>query len=371
MEALLTFDKASLDGLSDGVLLLDPQGAIVGVNRAGQPSLKFCIEMRERLAKEVAAANEGSLSLPAELALGESPTQGATATLCRNSRRGYALLVRPRRAAAARAAPQETPEASLLGSELLGQMKLVAAELQDFPVADADAAAARARARRLGTVLQQVTDLAELRQRDESFSDERFLLGGLLREMLPRLPRQRGDDRIRYAVEDIAESGAIYGNRRWVEQAMQTLLTRVAEGCPAGGQVRIELRQIGDFVVLTIGAGTDGQKLPFAPTPPARRQSEAHRGLALEICRRIVELHGGRIKLRTLSGAPSTGNAADDPIDTVTLTLPTGLPVADRSRASCTECRITTQAMQYARDLAAMMTVGQANADTTTGKPSP
>ncbi len=78
----------------------------------------------------------------------------------------------------------------------------------------------------------------------------------------------------------------------------------------------------------------------------------------MEICRRIIELHGGQMKLKAVSGSGDENEAASAALGSFTLTLPTGIPVADRSRVSCAECRITFQAMQYARDLAELMAQG-------------
>jgi hypothetical protein len=50
------------------------------------------------------------------------------------------------------------------------------------------------------------------------------------------------------------------------------------------------------------------------------------------------------------------GGDSSSLIESFTLTLPTGLPLHERSRASCTECRINLQTQAFAADVATLLT---------------
>ena len=363
METLLTFGKDELNILSDGLVLLDAKGVISGINRMPPACLKRVLENRARIAVWVADALKGSLSLPAAVELhegGSAPRGGEAggqrAMLCMNGRRGYALVIKF--APQADSPPIGTGLEALMGQEMQDQLRTTAELLRRFEPTGAEAAKLRRQAVKLESLLQDVAALAELRGRDQVFSEDRFQLAGLVRELVPQLPRQRGEDAIRYVVDDgIDNHGNLYGSRHWLQQALHTLLLRLAAGCAPRGQVRIELRQIGDFLVMT-GTATSPVRDPItfqAPQQAAPRSRVLKEsGLAMDICRRIIDLHGGKMKLNPVSGDTDSGIAGATAIESFTLTLPTGLPVADRSRVSCNECRITYQALQYARDLAEM-----------------
>jgi len=70
--------------------------------------------------------------------------------------------------------------------------------------------------------------------------------------------------------------------------------------------------------------------------------------------RRIIALHAGQLKLVTL--APEVGADPGNPaIESFTLTLATGQPAHERSRASCDTCPKAMQALAYAADLAQLL----------------
>lgn len=363
MNTLLTFGKEELNALSDGIVLLDAKGAITGINRMSPPSLKLVLENRARIAGWVADALKGSFPLPAavELQEGGLARHGAAAgvqrtMLCANGRRGYALVIRldPQ----ADSPSISTAMEALMGQDMQEQLRTTAELLRRFEPTGEDAAKLRKQAVHLESLLRDVAALAELRGRDNLFSEDRFALAGVVRELVPQLPRQNGEEAIRYVVDDgIGNQGNLYGSRRWLQEALHTLLLRLAAGCAPRGQVRIELRQIGDFLVMAgtaISPVTDA--VGFHPLPqrasPSRILKEG--GLTMDICSRIIDLHGGQMKLTPVSGDADNGVAGATALESLTLTLPTGLPVADRSRVSCNECRIKYQALQYARDLAEM-----------------
>ena len=71
-------------------------------------------------------------------------------------------------------------------------------------------------------------------------------------------------------------------------------------------------------------------------------------------CRRIIALHGGKLKLALLPMSASD-DASNPPIESFTLTLGTGQPVNERSRVSCGSCRHVLQEQAYAFDLSQLL----------------
>jgi hypothetical protein len=72
------------------------------------------------------------------------------------------------------------------------------------------------------------------------------------------------------------------------------------------------------------------------------------------MCRRIIALHGGQLKLAFF---PEGGadDASTAPMESFTLTLGTGQPINERSRVSCGTCRHVLQGQAYAFDLSQLL----------------
>jgi len=364
MKNLMTLDKTVCNSLADGIVLLDKQGVITDLNRAAHPFLKQCIESQAHLTDWVADASKGNLSLPAKVDLFDAGDDSSgtmrKTMLCLNGHRGFALVIQQQASVEVGVGHVSSDVTSLMGERLQAQLRVTAELLHRFAPTGPGADELRKQASHLDVVLREIATLAELGGRDKLFSEDRFLLADVVRDLLPRMPRQSSADAIHYVVDDgKCDQGANYGNRHWLEQALHTLLLRLAAGCPPNGQVRVELRQIGDFIVMAASSGAKplGSFFP-SPLRAFRGSDPKLGGISMEICHRIIELHGGQMKLKAVSGSGEENEAASPALGSFTLTLPTGIPVADRSLVSCAECRITFQAMQYARDLAEMMAQG-------------
>ncbi len=357
----LTLSTATMNLMSDGIILLDQKGRPREVNPAAQPWLRRCVEFTLKWARSIELVQAGSVTLPLVVDIdtaGEGPPP-ATVRLLKNGNHGYALLIRPMSAVLPTSARYPRSDfLALLGGEVRKEIARFSSRLHECQDSIAQSADLMQQANRLDKLLTEVGDLADLVQHDEVFADERLAVTDIVRAILPGLPRTNGEDTIRYVLTDSNGNLApVYGNQKWLGQALHTLLARLGRDCPEHGIVAIDLRQIGDFLVINGRAKAESAGWYAAPAATAAARSAD--SLEAEICHRIIELHGGQIKLRLIDKeAAQEGSEAIGPIESVTLTLPTGVPSGDRSRVSCAECRITLQSMQYARDLAEMMSAG-------------
>jgi signal transduction histidine kinase len=100
----------------------------------------------------------------------------------------------------------------------------------------------------------------------------------------------------------------------WVEgdalrltQIVSNLLNNAAKYTPAGGQIVVSGERSGDEAVLRIrdnGIGISHSMLPrvfdlFAQSNTARERTQGGLGIGLTVVRRLVELHGGRVAVRS------------------------------------------------------------------------
>jgi len=358
----LTLDKQALAKLTEGIVLLDDQGRPLTATRSSQPWLRHCIEIAPVLAGMIAESKQGALTLPAAVELridgeeaGDAPE---AAWLVANAHSGHALLIQPRLLGKTRALAGERRVLNLLGVGVREEISRLGAMLRECGQSAGAAAPTPIQSTHLDTLLGEISELADLHQRDQIFFEERLSLPALLREIIIELRRPGAKDSVDHVLEcsEAPPPGPVYGNAHWMKKALLTLLAGVEQGRPRLSHLKIHLRQFGDFVVL--GASVSSVRSDPAPvaraSPGAPQPAPPRQALRMSICRRIIDLHGGQLNLRMMAAEGAQADAGGA-VESFTLTLPTGLPARDRSRLSCAECRINYQAMQYARDLAKIM----------------
>jgi len=349
-----------LDRLQDGIIRLDPRGRIRGLNKAAQPWLRACITATPRITRWIQQSQEKSLALPAQVPLfkdcTQCPPESVQVWMDRDGDKGFVLvLIHEDPAAEATLPTAESPvdatsqraEAVLdmLGDAVRQDLRALRSALGLIREEVANQPALPQKIDEAMALLGDLTDLAALHQRDEAFSEERFGLAPLLTSMIPDLPGQNGLNPIRYVYHEGVNIGQVYGRRALLRQALYTLLYQLGMQTPPGYQVRIHLRQIGDFMVVSANIAID--RTPLPPGDPDSEESiiEPPR-LRMPLCLRILELHGGRLKYEY--SKPGV-------IESFTLNLATGMPAHDRRLASCHDCRVNQQAIAYARDLAGLL----------------
>lgn len=205
--------------------------------------------------------------------------------------------------------------------------------------------------------LEAFSALAELAEQDKVFVDERMDLLAVIEEAGNTLAEQGFRPPLIQFESVGGEGSTLYGCRRWLLLALTTLLQRVSGGCHRSHVVTVKLRNMGQQITVAVGSEPGSNKpQPQRTEKQHADQTEAELApfpyeLDLMLCRRIMELHGGHLKLM-----PNEDITEDRvPVDALFITLPTGLPDVDRHRPVCQECPITLQSLQLAEDISRLL----------------
>lgn len=106
----------------------------------------------------------------------------------------------------------------------------------------------------------------------------------------------------------------VQGDRERVAQVLRNLVTNALQHTPAGGRVTMEARAVADAVEFTVrdtGRGIPVEHLPlvferFHRVDPSRARATGGAGLGLAIVRRLVEAHGGAVRVESEEGRGAT-----------------------------------------------------------------
>jgi hypothetical protein len=86
------------------------------------------------------------------------------------------------------------------------------------------------------------------------------------------------------------------------------------------------------------------------------------------MCKRIIELHAGELRVSGIS-VDASPFLAPSRIESFVLTLMTSMPANERSHASCADCRHVGQALSFATDMAQLIASTQTTISNRSLKP--
>jgi len=158
-------------------------------------------------------------------------------------------------------------------------------------------------------VINDILDMAKIEAGRIRLDYEELELDPLLAETV-RFVSARAQDKQLELVAKISPELGLRADRRALKQIMLNLLSNAVKFTPSGGRVTVRGRATDSCIVLAIadtGIGITRDALarlgrPFEQVESQLTKSHQGSGLGLAIAKSLVELHGGRMRIRSTPG---------------------------------------------------------------------
>jgi two-component system cell cycle sensor histidine kinase PleC len=158
-------------------------------------------------------------------------------------------------------------------------------------------------------VINDILDMSKIEAGRMRLEFEDVELDTLLSDAM-RVVSGRAQDKQLKVVSRIAPELHLRADRRAIKQVALNLLSNAVKFTPAGGRITVRGRASDDFIVLGIadsGIGIAKDALarlgrPFEQVESQHTKSHQGSGLGLAIAKSLVELHGGRMRIRSALG---------------------------------------------------------------------
>lgn len=362
------------DHSTQPVMLLTPDAHLTYANAAAERLLPLFLKGHDAWAREIDGLSWDKSELPKQLDLAEEIPESAAweIWLSEVADSGYALMFCPLLHAGPAPAAAAAGELALIGNAMREELASFGDHLRQASRGFLPAVRtlcgssetclneasrgflSRAESRerdsliaetqRLSMQFLELAKLSELHEVSPMTNQERIAFDALTAQVLADLPAQAGHAApldFKIVGENLAP---VYGNPDWLALALRAYLIRLAAGCPEGARVQLELRQVGDMLVLcgkaSISDAPAGQAVGSADAAATRPALD----LSLMLAERLLYLLGGEVEASP-AGQPNR-------FESLTIKLPTSHPDEARRIGRCRECPETRQALEYAKELA-------------------
>jgi signal transduction histidine kinase/DNA-binding response OmpR family regulator len=163
-------------------------------------------------------------------------------------------------------------------------------------------------------LINEILDLSKVEAGRMELELEPVSLPDVLEQAVGMVRQRAADHGVSIALDSEPAVGTVIADELKLKQVLLNLLDNAVKFTPAGGAVTVTARMTGDearVAVRDTGPGiVDGDRErifeAFQRGDRAARKGAEGTGLGLTLCRRIVELHGGRLWLQSRLGEGST-----------------------------------------------------------------
>ncbi len=168
-------------------------------------------------------------------------------------------------------------------------------------------------AQHLLNLINDMLDLSKIEAGRMELEPEWFDINELIEESLVFFKYKALKHNIKIEKVIKGDTGKLYADKRKVKQVLVNLLSNAVKFTPDGGSIKIEVERSQDEVIFSVedtgpGISEEDQKRLFKPFEqlegPLRKRVKGT-GLGLYFSKKLVELHGGRIWVRSELGKGS------------------------------------------------------------------
>ena len=166
---------------------------------------------------------------------------------------------------------------------------------------------ALSQSQRLATLINELFELARLDSCENVVYAEPFSIAEIAQDMVQKFQLKAQHKAIRLNIETGREVPMVYGDISLMHRVLENLLENAIRHTPEGGRVTIGFIPKGDRLVVRVA--DTGQGIPeaamdrifdrFYRGDACRSGNPGSTGLGLAIAKRILELHGSRIRVRS------------------------------------------------------------------------
>lgn len=169
-----------------------------------------------------------------------------------------------------------------------------------------------ASAKRLSNLVKDILDFSRLKNKDITLKKRAVDIKSMVEVVIELIKATKTNDNIIFANEIKAEDALVYGDENRIEQILINLIDNAVKFTEVG-RITISSRSKDDFVEIEVsdeGIGIPENKLKdvfksFEQVDGSMERQYGGTGLGLSITKSLVELHGGKIHVKSVIGKGS------------------------------------------------------------------
>ena len=169
---------------------------------------------------------------------------------------------------------------------------------------------------RLTRLIHDLLDISVIESGRMEIKPSTFQLSSLITEVVENLRPVARDKAIELDGGSPNRDHLAWADRDKVTQVLTNLVTNAVKFTPNGGKVRIFLESVESGYWLQVGVSDNGPGIPpeeagrifdefYQISHPGREKAKGV-GLGLAICKKLIDMHGGQIRVESTTGAGST-----------------------------------------------------------------
>ncbi|HVI91630.1 MAG TPA: ATP-binding protein [Dongiaceae bacterium] len=160
-------------------------------------------------------------------------------------------------------------------------------------------------------IINSMLEIAQLDFGARALSEQVVDVGALLQTALDDAERRHRDAKLRFAIDGADDGIGLFAEAAYLRQALDNLIANAVKFTGLNGEIRGEISVLPDgnleLAIRDTGCGIAAELIPQLAAPfvyggNAYTRRHGGMGLGLAMCRKILELHGGRLAIESRLG---------------------------------------------------------------------